>query len=308
MITKVDVVMATFNGEKYIREQFMSILNQSVAINKIIICDDCSTDNTIKVIEDIIKAKKIFNVEILKNKVNIGPTRTFLKVINESHSEFIILADQDDIWLENKVYQLLQGARNLNSSKPGVFFSNLDLINSEGIKIGKSFWQEWEINPKKIELRKIITGNIIPGCSMIINNKMKEILSKNNIDEISFHDHFILLISTIYKNFDFSDESLMLYRSHNTNFTTKQKRNVSFIKSLISKFIWNSPELGNNIKNAKVLLEVFEKDLGDEDKVYIRKFIELPDKNNFLKKLFVTFCSRNWRKYPTLNRLILAAI
>lgn len=100
----VSVVMATYNGEKYIQEQLDSIRTQSVSPDEVIICDDCSTDNTVKVVEKYIKLYKLENKwKIYKNEYNLGYADNFNKVAEMANGTFVLFADQDDIWLNNKI-------------------------------------------------------------------------------------------------------------------------------------------------------------------------------------------------------------
>lgn len=100
----VSVVMATYNGEKYIQEQLDSIRTQSVSPDEVIICDDCSTDNTVKVVEKYITLYKLENKwKIYKNECNLGYADNFNKVAEMANGTFVLFADQDDIWLNNKI-------------------------------------------------------------------------------------------------------------------------------------------------------------------------------------------------------------
>ena len=101
MIDNISVALASYNGEKYIEEQINSILYQSMKVDRIVICDDNSKDNTIKIIEKLIK--KGFPINLHKNDRNLGYALNFMKCINLCNSNYIFLSDQDDIWFKNKV-------------------------------------------------------------------------------------------------------------------------------------------------------------------------------------------------------------
>lgn len=100
---KNSVVMTTYNGEKYIIEQLNSIKNQTLAPDEVIICDDCSTDGTCRLITDFILENKLSEWELYQNKENLGFFDNFFKALRLCTGDVIYLADQDDVWDLNKI-------------------------------------------------------------------------------------------------------------------------------------------------------------------------------------------------------------
>ena len=104
---KIDILMATYNGEKYLVEQLDSIINQTYRNWNLLIRDDNSTDKTLEIIQNYHKKDK--RIKILKdNKGNLGIVRNFEELLKSSESEFIMFSDQDDIWVENKLDMYLK--------------------------------------------------------------------------------------------------------------------------------------------------------------------------------------------------------
>lgn len=100
---KISVVMATYNGEKYILEQLDSLRDQTYVPDEVIICDDCSTDNTLALLKKYIKNNNMKNWKVEQNINNIGWKKTFWNLLQQAKNEFIFLSDQDDIWDSNKL-------------------------------------------------------------------------------------------------------------------------------------------------------------------------------------------------------------
>jgi glycosyltransferase involved in cell wall biosynthesis len=135
---KTSVAMCTYNGEKYIKIQLESILNQILPIDEIVICDDGSNDKTIAIIEQFQfeYPNKIF---LYKNPVNLGSNKNFEKAITICNGDYIFLSDQDDLWKETKVEKIIQHFSE-NEYLEGVF-SNADLINDEAVNFTQnSLW------------------------------------------------------------------------------------------------------------------------------------------------------------------------
>ena len=105
MIGSIGVAIASFNGEKYISEQINSIINQKTKVDKIVINDDKSTDKTIGIINKLIT--KGYPIVLHQNEENLGYSRNFLECIKKCDTDYIFICDQDDLWLENKVEEMV---------------------------------------------------------------------------------------------------------------------------------------------------------------------------------------------------------
>ena len=99
---RISVAICTYNGEKYIREQLESILNQEYSVDEIVVGDDGSSDRTIEVAEKILKTSDV-SYRILRSTTNIGYRKNFERTIAATKGEIIFLSDQDDVWKRNKV-------------------------------------------------------------------------------------------------------------------------------------------------------------------------------------------------------------
>lgn len=97
----VDVVMGTYNGEKYLREQLDSIVSQTYPIHRLIVQDDCSTDNTVAILREY--AARYPFIELHINEKNVGYTRNFETAVKRSTADFVAISDQDDVWFPFKI-------------------------------------------------------------------------------------------------------------------------------------------------------------------------------------------------------------
>lgn len=103
---KVSVVMCTYNGRKYIREQLDSIINQTYPIFELLIQDDNSQDDTFFILREY--EKKVPYIHVIRNECNLGIARNFKSIFYRAQGEYVVIADQDDIWVENKIASLLE--------------------------------------------------------------------------------------------------------------------------------------------------------------------------------------------------------
>ena len=125
MTDLISVVLALYNGEKYIKEQLVSIINQTKPVQEIVICDDCSTDKSIDIVQELKEMTLGISFKIIQNKKNLGYIRNFHEGISASKGDFIFLADQDDIWMPDKVEVMLRFMKESNAT---LACSNFSLI------------------------------------------------------------------------------------------------------------------------------------------------------------------------------------
>jgi glycosyltransferase involved in cell wall biosynthesis len=215
---KTSVAMCTYNGEKYIKEQLESILNQTLAIDEIIICDDASKDKTISIIEQIQleNPNKIF---LYKNQTNLGTNRNFEKSITICTGDYIFLSDQDDVWKNNKVEKVLQHFS--ENPKSEAVFSNGDLINDKSEKIHSlTLWDsvyflENQLN-KPIELFKLIASkrNMVTGATLCIKKEIKSLILPFPEIKKYYHDEWIAIIIASRNTLNYITDELISYRIH----------------------------------------------------------------------------------------------
>lgn len=229
---KVSVAMATYNGEKYIKEQLITILNQTRKPNEIIICDDCSSDRTVEYIKDIEKLYPKF-VKLIQNNINLGFSKNFEKACRLCSGEYIFFADQDDVWELNRIEQML----NEWNSSYGVFFSDATVIDEGGNRIFDSFYQDiYHLNFRtlsQINLKeRIMNGNLtIYGYTMAVK---KELLDEC-LPFVLQHDQTIPIVAALTSNIGFCSTPLTKYRQHSSTVSSEIKKSLSDkIKSKIS--------------------------------------------------------------------------
>ncbi len=134
----ISVALCTFNGEKYLSTQITSILNQSMKVDEIVVCDDGSSDKTLDILNEIKKDSET-TISIHINDHQLGVSKNFEKAINLCKGDVIFLSDQDDIWAKNKVETIY----NWFAAHPehDAVFTNAVVINADGEKaMDQTLW------------------------------------------------------------------------------------------------------------------------------------------------------------------------
>ncbi len=218
MQDKISVAMATYNGEKYLRIQLESILNNLRSYDEVIISDDGSVDNTLSILSEY--AEKDGRIKIVSGP-NLGVIKNFENAINHCSGRYVFLSDQDDIWHNNKVENILSVFKN---SKPDVILHNANILkNGEIIGTLK----------EKVGYRKSIFGNIIKnsftGCCMAF-----DMVFSNNFlpfpdeEKITMHDWYIGLMALKKGKVEYIKHPLIDYRIHENNAVGLKKTTLAF--------------------------------------------------------------------------------
>lgn len=230
----ISVCIATYNGEKYIKEQLYSILSQLGDEDEIIVSDDSSTDSTL----DIIKSFHDKRIVILANQTFHSPIYNFENAIKYSHGTYIFFSDQDDVWLSHKIKYLLPHLENND-----LVLSNAAVVDASLNITKRHFYSENPIRGLLYDIYK----NPYTGCMMAINRKALQYILPFP-KELPMHDIWIGLCCEMFGKVCFIDENLILYRRHGNNlsaaseistlpYTYRIKYRMSVIKKLFNRYI-----------------------------------------------------------------------
>lgn len=204
---RVSVAMATYNGEKYIKEQLDSILTNLNNDDELIISDDSSSDDTIKIIKNYQKKDK--RIKLFKGP-GAGVKQNFANAISKCKGKYIFLSDQDDVWLENKVKKILDV---FEKEKCLVVVHNNNIVDGNLNPLGQTFF---EFRNSGSGTLKNIWKNTYIGCCMAFDSDLKDKILPipNNIE---MHDQWIGLIGEKYGKSIFINDCLIKYRRHGEN-------------------------------------------------------------------------------------------
>ena len=197
----ISVCIATYNGEKYIKEQLLSILPQLGKKDEVIISDDHSTDNTL----DIVKGLNDNRIKIVINNREKGYTSNFENALSYAIGDYIFLSDQDDIWMSNKVDYCIAELKEYD-----LVVSDAILINSKGEKIDDSFF--YKRNVYYTWLGNIFKFGFLGCCMAFKMNVLKKALPFPKKHLYCTHDNWIFLVAQSFYKVKISHEKLIRYR------------------------------------------------------------------------------------------------
>lgn len=222
---KVSIALCTYNGAAYIIEQLQSFERQTRLPDEIVICDDCSQDNTIDQIQDFAKTTKI-SIHLHRNEKNLGYSENFSQAIALTTGDIIFLSDQDDIWYELKVEKFLQAFERTDAI---AILSDANLVDGKLEPLGQTLWQlnrfdrsaqAFMLSPKGFELT-LQRGNIWCGSSMALRRSMAEIGLP--LPSGCPHDLWFGMIAVALEKASLIPEPLNDYRQHQQQASGQKK-------------------------------------------------------------------------------------
>ena len=204
---KISVAMCTYNGETYIVEQLKSIINQTKQVDEIIICDDCSSDQTTTLVENVLSNTSI-NYKLIKNENNMGFKKNFYKVLSLCTGDIIFLCDQDDVWMPNKVSSCLKVLKDCDLVLHDAYIVDvkLQIISDSLFEVRKSH---------KGFINNLYKNSYVGCCMAFRRNIMLKVLPFPS--NIAMHDMWIGLNAELYGKTGFILDKLILYRRHENN-------------------------------------------------------------------------------------------
>lgn len=266
------VLLSAYNGTKYIIEQLNSIFKQSVTDChiRVFLRDDGSNDGTIKMCEEYAQKNK-YAIDIVAGE-NVGPARSFMKLINECpDADYYAFCDQDDIWLPGKVQAATDA---LSDDKAALWLSNYDVVNEDlSIQLNSALAKP-ETNPLRV-----IFYNNVPGCVMVLNRQLMIMLKSLEMDDIRMHDIFALSTAAMLGKVIYNPNSYVLYRQHDSNVLGYGHKKYSIIKSIKGKIKWlRSPEDYHIPEFAKKLLALYEPQIDNQTKEGLKEISTYKDR------------------------------
>lgn len=238
MQNKVEILLATYNGECYLREQLDSILNQDYTDWIIRACDDASADNTYEILMEY-KEKFPDKFIIEKRETGFGSAKlNFAHLIKESVCDYVMCCDQDDVWLSDKISLTLQEMKkNEKAGVPVLVHTDLKVVDAELNVLSDSFFVHSNYN-KNPGYKDLLIQNHVTGCTMMMNRTLVNLLNLQKVyQDILMHDWLAAIVAAGLGKVIFVDCPTMLYRQHEVNSVGAKKYGLAL---LITKLKNNS--------------------------------------------------------------------
>jgi glycosyltransferase involved in cell wall biosynthesis len=211
MASKVVVLMSTFNGEAFLREQIASILSQTVAPT-LIVRDDGSDDETCAILGEQARAGRL---QFFRGQTRLGARASFLHLIGRhtAGADYVAFADQDDVWAPDKLERALCFLARVPARRPALYCSRLTVTDERLVPIGMTpLW------PRAPAFGNALVENIVSGCTCVLNAAAAAVLRNGPAPRHArFHDWWCYLVISALGDVIYDSAPTLLYRQHRNN-------------------------------------------------------------------------------------------
>ena len=270
MMTTIQVLLSSYNGEKYIREQLDSILKQEGVDIQLLIRDDGSTDGTKSILAEY--EQRWENISVIYG-MNVGVIQSFFLLLEQARNyPYIAFSDQDDVWLKQKLKRAIERIekeenKRKEDKEPIVYCSAKQLVDDK-LNLLTSPMRYQNV---RAEFGNALVENMCTGCTCVINQTMLQLLKGKQPQFTVMHDFWIYLVGTCFGTVIYDEESYIWYRQHGTNELGAATSVLENYKRRIKNF---KKHRGQLTKQAEELINLYGELMPEENKTVARLFIQ----------------------------------
>ncbi len=285
---QVEVLLATYNGAAYLMELLDSLFAQSMQDFRILARDDGSTDETLAILSWY-AANHAEKLIILPDRNPSGsPSANFSHLLKASSAPYVMLCDQDDVWLPEKIALSLAAIKNLEEENdpgtPLLVHSDLAVVDEKLDPIAPSFFEFSGLNPGRDQFHQLLVQNMITGCASILNRALVRMVTPIPV-EARMHDWWIALAASGMGEVGVIPQATILYRQHGKNALGANRFNMGYIIRK-AKGLWDEAGksiLHENFRQAKAFRERYAANLSVENLAVLDQFNGMQSEN-FIKR------------------------
>ncbi|MCP1639094.1 glycosyltransferase family 2 protein [Streptococcus gallinaceus] len=276
---KINILMSTYNGERFIAEQIRSIQEQTVTDWTLLIRDDGSSDQTPEIIQAFAQEDSRIRFINARERKNYGVIKNFYTLLKYEEADLYFFSDQDDIWLPEKIAMTLAEADHYSAEEPLLIYTDLKVVNQD-LKVSSESMIRSQSHHANTQLVQELTENTVTGGTMMINHSLAQLWQGD--EEILMHDWYLALLAAAFGKLVYIDKAGELYRQHDSNVLgarTLSKRMQNWIRPqlLFSKY-WSLIK-GTQLQ-ARYLLS---HPLSPENREMVQAFVDIMEKG-FLER------------------------
>ena len=231
----LNILLATYNSEKYIREQLDSLLAQTYQNWRLVVRDDLSTDHTLDVVNEYV-SRYPEKISILNNEgKSLRAYLNFYEMLSKVESDYYMFCDHDDVWVPNKIELSMARMKEVEREGiPVIVHTDMKVVDQNLNTLAESFWHYSKLLPEHTEFKELVLCNSVNGCTMLFNRKAREV-ALPHVGHTTMHD--MLVTQSVAANGGIIspiNEPTVLYRQHIDNVVGAHERNKNFyMKKLI---------------------------------------------------------------------------
>lgn len=287
-MSAIAIIMATYNGEKYVAEQIESILASTYQNFELFIYDDGSKDNTIPILRNYEKQYPE-KVHVTENESNLGITMNFLHALSRTTADYIMFSDQDDVCKPDKMAVTLKRMKHMEAQLgkdcPIAVFTDAAVVDHNLKILSPSFFCLSHLNPFKTDLAHILMENKLIGCTVMVNAALRKVLQSHRMPrEARYHDWWVALIASSSGKIGFIKEATLLYRQHGGNMVGGAGF-LAYFKNRITSLKNQREAIYILERQADEFLTIYDDILSEKNKELLWHFANLHQMNFIQRRL-----------------------
>lgn len=283
----IDICMTTYNGAEWLEEFLLSLRRQTHHKWRLLVSDDGSKDGSLDILCSFFNDDPNRLIVVDRPCIGTGIVRNFHDVLKASQADYVLLADQDDVWLPEKITTLFRAIEELEGSdkSPALIFSDMVVVDEHLNILSNSWWKYSGAKPQwALSFRNLLCQNTVPGCSLIINRSLLHAALPIPVQAL-MHDWWLLLVCAIVGKTGYSPEKTVLYRRHKRAATYSD---MGGIIAALGRFVFRGKtvrkDFNKTVLQALSLKLVYEKRLSKCDLRVLQEYIRAAEENWFVRR------------------------
>lgn len=288
---KIVILMATYQGEKYLEEQLRSIAAQDYPNWQLLVRDDSSADETMRLLSAY-AARYPKQITICRNETNLGGTKNFLTLLKDAVAQcgggttYFMFCDQDDSWHPDKLRLTLARMKRVEArygaDVPALVFTDARVVDGEMAELAPSFFALQHFQMKKRTLPHFLMENMVIGCTCMMNLALAAMVEKVP-EHARYHDWWMALLAAAFGHTSYLPEATLDYRQHGNNVVGAENF-CGYVKRRAGALSDQKDTLRANFRQAKEFYELYKERLPERAAGQLKEFLSLPDKNPFRRR------------------------
>jgi glycosyltransferase involved in cell wall biosynthesis len=294
----VQILLSTYNGERFLAQQMDSLLAQDHRRFDILVRDDGSTDTTLAILQSY---EHLPNVRAV-SAPNVGAAKSFLELVRMSsaRADYFALCDQDDVWLPNKISRAVAALSGMSAERPAIYASRLSIVDEKLQPLTVS-----NLPGRPPTLGNALVETCLTGCTMVFNRAARNLLAASLPQHLVMHDAWIYLVLAAFGDIRFDPEPTILYRQHAANA-------IGVGPTGLHHWIWRSRRFLRRKRGYTEQVQEFHRLFADRLTAQQRALVDLvlTARDSFLGRLRLAGTRSVFRQVPVndfLMRLVILA-
>ncbi len=264
---RVDILMATYNGGRFLDEQIRSILEQTHREFRLLVRDDGSWDTTPSLLAEYAGRRPRQIVLLEQHAKNLGPAGSFSALLQQADADYVMFCDQDDVWLPDKVERILhrmkQIERQEGAEQPTLVHTDLVVADEWLGTLSDSFWKYQRLDPRRgSAFNRLLVQNMVTGCACMLNQALVRKAAPIP-PEARMHDWWVALVAAAFGRVECLPEATVIYRQHGSNALGAERWGPSYVIRKALGF-FRVPGLAGNLRTTQQQAKAFFRRFGPE--------------------------------------------